>query len=61
MNHQGFAKLKPSNHQGLAEIKPEGEGKTEMRKGGKSTYNHPMHGEETATTAYKLLPISGSV
>jgi len=49
------------NHQGLAELKPEGEGKTEMRKGGKSTYNHPMHGEETATIAYKLLPLSGSV
>ena len=27
--------------------------------GGKSTYNRPMHGEEAATTAHKLFPMSG--
>ena len=44
----------------VAELKPEGEGENKASKKGKSTYKHPLHGEETATTARKYLLISGS-
>ena len=44
----------------VAELKPEGEGENEASKKGESTYKHPLHGEETATTARKYLLMSGS-
>ena len=37
----------------VAELKPEGEGETEASKRASQLYKHPMHGEETATTAFK--------
>ena len=47
---QGIDHNKPP---GFAELKPEGEGTTEVRKRASQLYNHPMHGEETATIALK--------
>ena len=49
-----------NNPPGFAELKPEGEGETKASKRGESTYKHPLHGEETATTAFKYFPMSGS-
>ena len=37
---------------GFADLKPEGEGETEASKRASQSYKHPVHGEETATTAF---------
>ena len=37
---------------GFAELKPEGKGDTEAIKRASQPYKHPVHGEETATTAF---------
>ena len=54
------ARIDHNKPPGFAELKPEGEGTTEVRKRAGQPYKHPMHGEETATTAFKLFPMSGS-
>ena len=50
-----------NNPPGFAELKPEGEGETKASKSVRSTYKHPMHGEETAMTVFKYFPMSGSI
>ena len=48
------------NHQGLQSFKPEGEGETGANERSSQPYKPPVHGEETTTTAFKLLLMSGS-
>ena len=72
MNHQGLqsssVKVRErlrqetdrKNRPGFAELKPEGEGENEASKRASQPYKHPVHGEEAATTAFKLLLMSGS-